>query len=286
MGLPKKLKNAIASIEIDARQEIARFDMAVGLASIARPLRHGAQPNGFITRQKWNGGDISIRGLSPDDHDLGVLLAFILLAEQQKPATQPGEEVEGLLLPTKTVNAAASSEVVTIKATYSQIRKLLGIKAGSVCSNSAIWESLTNLSTIVIDVKDGERTALTHLIKHGAATTGAALTVTLSYRLTRAMLGGGSYAAVDMTVFRALPKGAARIMYVWLASWFGGAAGTNIISLDKLAKHVWGEGKSTNEEKRKRRHCMKIALTKLVEVSTGGWVVKMNEPVEITRIRT
>jgi hypothetical protein len=287
MALSNKLKRAIASREIDARNDVARLDMAFGLASVARPRKTGAQPKAFAEtiKQTWVGGVIGIRGIALSDHDLGVLLALIILAEQQKPVVEQGVSIEGLLLPTKSENAATVADVVTVKTTHAKVAMTMGIKSKGSCVNDAIWESLKNLATIVIDVKDNNRVALTHLIKQGQGTKDTALVVTLSYRITRAIFGDGSFAAVDMRIFAALPKGAARIMYVWLASWFGGASGTRHIKIDNLAVHVWGSD-ATAEEVREHRRTLSLALQKLNSASES-WCVKIEKQmIEITRIKS
>lgn len=283
----KQRKNAIASREIDAREEVARYDMAFGIASIARPLKKGSVRTAFIKKQGWKGGVICIRGITPDDHDLGVLLAFIVLAEQQRPERQQGREVAELLLPTKQKNAAADLDVVTVAITYAAVRQILGLKSDSGTNNAAIWQSLCNLATIVIDAQADGKIALTHLIRPSRGTANETLTVTLSYRLTRALLGEGSYGAIDMKAFRALPGGATRILFVWFCSWFGGSRGNRRVGLNKLVEIVWGEPttKMAVNDIKNRRRAVRNSLTS-IQYQSGHWRfdIGVNDNVTVKRI--
>lgn len=269
-----------ASLAIDARNEIARLDMPIGLASFCRPFRPGSVRTAFICHQPWMDGVVSLRGIAPDDHALGVLLAVLVICEQQAcpPVLSFGSEVDSLIVrgDSDSDNRALNMGSMSIATTYAEIRKLTGVRSDNAVNNKAIWESLQNLATITLDVRvdDGGR-ALTHLISAGK-TKSNMLAVSLSYRLTRCVLGVGSYGAIDLSVFRALPRGSARILYVWLCSWYGGAFGERSIAMDKLVGHVFGESKLgvTQELLRNRRRHVRSSL---LSISDHGWSFRISK---------
>jgi len=283
------LSNQQISLAIDGRKEVARLDMATGLVSIARPLKTGAQRMAFIKKQRWKGGEVTMRGIAQDDHDLAVLLAFIVLAEQQNNNFCAGKDVESLLPETKYTNAADELIVITVNTSYVEVCRVLGIK---VCgsANSAIWQSLCNLATIVVDATSNGEEALTHLIIFGNGIGNKSLSVTLSYRLTRALLGDGSYGAIEMNVFRNIPRGAARILYVWLISWCGGHYGTRVpIGLNRLVEHVWGESveKLSQNTRKDRRRVIRNSLREIERASNEIMTCKfVDDNVVIQRLRS
>lgn len=282
----KTRKNNLASAAIDARNDVARFDMACGLASLARPLKTGARREAFHIKQKWNGGSLDIVGVALSDYDLGVLLALIVLAEKQQPEPQLGSEISNLLPATTEENLAKGLEVVTINTSFAAIKKILGVTTDDGNTNDVIWESLRLLATTVVDARDGKRRAITHLISYGKGLEDS-LSVTLSYRLTRALMGAGSYAAIKMDVFARLPRGTVRILYVWLSSWYGGALGARAVGINTLVESVWDDKvhKMTSSTLKDRRRVVREALQH-IQSADKDWQVELNgDCATITRQR-
>lgn len=231
------------SLEIDARNEVARLDMAFGLASIVRPARAGLVRKAIEKRQPWNGGEITIKGNELDDHDFGVLLALLVIGEQ-KPTLQKGCEVEGLLPIKRKANLAESADVVTIHTTFGEIRNILGLKSDGRKNNDAIWSSITTLATMVVEANADDNWSFTHLIGNGKGEGNKTFSLTLSYRLTRALLGEGSYAAIDMHVFRSLPSGTTRVLYAVMCAWCIERKCQKQVSLMKLVERVYGRSEA------------------------------------------
>jgi hypothetical protein len=242
--------NALAAREIDARGKVARLDMPIGLSSIVRPHRKGAAKRNIEVTQSWKGGEIKLKGIALSDHDLGVLLALLVIAAQSNPEPVLGSFVEGILNPkyieleevkSGITNVASEQQVVTVITSYAEICRILGVKeCGDV--NNAIFQSLEDLAGVVLSAKAGVRRAFTNLIYNGTSNN-KSLSVTLCYRLTIGLLsiGSDSYAPIDMKIFVALPKGVPRIIYTWILAWFSGAHGKRRIGINRLIGHVWGE---------------------------------------------
>ncbi len=260
---------------MDARAGIARQDMPLGLSGLVRPVvrlkkSKDGKPGrrGYIEnlRQSWNGGEIILNGPEIDAQDLGVLLACAALAlrdAERHADLKQSIDIEGLLAapPNKQPNAAADKLTFTLETTLAAICREIGRDPEDGRAHQLIRDSLVRLSSIVVTAKSGERGAFTHLIAGGAWEGRNAVSVTLNYRLTRAMLGDGSFGRVRMQVFRNLsPVG--QVLYHWLACWRPGYGTCPPIGLDVLARHVWGED-AKGATARERRQQLRRALAEL-----------------------
>ena len=273
---------------MDARQGVARQDMPLGLSGLVKPVvrlkksKDGKpERRGYIEnlRQSWNGGEIILNGAEIDAQDLGVLLSCAALAlrdaDRHGYLTQ-GVDIEGLLAtpPRNQPNAAADKDVFTLDTTLAALCREIGRDPEDGRAHQMIRDSLARLSSIVITAKSGARGAFTHLISGGAWQGRNAVSVTLNYRLTRAMLGEGSFGRVRMQVFRNLsPVG--QVLYHWLACWRPGYGTCPPIRLDTLARHVWGED-AKGAMVRRRRQQLREALA---ELPIDEWGVEFDKQV-------
>jgi hypothetical protein len=247
------------SLEIDAREGVVRLDMAIGLSAIAKPFKHKAIRGAFDITRDWKGDAVNFKGVELNDNDMGIMLALMSIAQKMKPAVHFPElpkpkldqesDKETSLIPHDLKssqkkaedNAALQCDVVTIDASFKDICDELEIKSDSSAFNKVIRESVARLATIVVTGMSGSDWAITHLIENAKSEDmKKSLRVTLSYRLTYALIGSASYGAVDMKVFNKLPHGAARILYVWIVCWFGAAKKARVVGLNKLVCHAYG----------------------------------------------
>lgn len=260
---------------MDARAGIARQDMPLGLSGLVKPvvrLKKGKDGKparrGYIEnlRQSWNGGEIILNGPEIDAQDLGVLLACAALAlrdADRHADLKQSVDIEGLLAtpPKNQPNAAADKLTFTLETTLAALCREIGRDPDDGRAHQMIRDSLVRLSGIVTTATSGARGAFTHLIAGGAWEGRNAVSVTLNYRLTRAMLGEGSFGRVRMQVFRNLsPVG--QVLYHWLACWRPGYGTCPPIGLDTLARHVWGED-AKGAMVRRRRQQLRDALAEL-----------------------
>lgn len=198
-----------------------------------------------------------------DAMELGVLLAVCALGLRgQADDIQPGNAVAGLLASHSYDNEAAQNDTVTVRMTLADICREIGRDPDDGSAHRLIRRSLRRLSSIVVaaGTADGGW-AQTHLIARtiGHPKRGHPVTITLSYRLTNALLGIRSYARIRMGVYRLLTP-VSRVLLYWLSCWYGGAYGSRRIRLDRLATHVWGHRSTPN---RKRRQQLRQALDAL-----------------------
>ena len=252
---------------MDARQGVARQDMALGLAPFLKPVIRGKR--GWIEgiKQSWNGGVLELAGPELDAGDLGVLLALLALALRNTagagPRLEPGRAVQGML-PEESGgkrNAAADEDVLPLQTTLAAICREVGRDPEDGRAHAAIRASIKRLQGVVIEARSGDAWASTHLIAGAAGRGKGAVSVALNYRLTRAVLGTASYSRIRMSVWRRLsPVG--QVLYHWLACWRPGYGTCPPIGLDTLARHVWGED-AKGAMVRRRRQQVRDALAEL-----------------------
>lgn len=268
---PKNKKPAlpiVARREIDARSGIARQDMAIGLAAIFRPRLRGKRTVVEV-RQAWNGAEIILTAPEMDASDLGVLLSLLHLAGEIKE-TQAGNATAGLIPGSESgtgkANGAGSLPTITLNTSMAEICRTLGRDPEDGRAHRMIRSALRCLSMVVVEVQGGADWRQTHLITGAAGRGRGAVSVTFSYRLTRALLLAGSYARIDMMAWPAMPP-VTQVAYHWLAAWFGGAHGERRISVEKLAAHVWGDAAKNQQQRQNRKDALRRALAALPD----GW---------------
>uniref|UniRef100_E6PSI4 Putative Replication protein C n=1 Tax=mine drainage metagenome TaxID=410659 RepID=E6PSI4_9ZZZZ len=266
---------------MDARQGVARQDMALGLAPFIKPVIRGKR--GWVEgiTQQWNGGTLELAGPELDAGDLGVLLALLALALRavagDEPHLESGRAAKGILPEPggkPKPNAAAEKDVLPMQTTLAAICREIGRDPEDGRAHAAIRASIKRLQGVVIEARSGDAWASTHLIAGAAGRGKAAVSITLNYRLTRAVLGTASYGRVRMQVFRDLsPVG--QVLYHWLACWRPGYGTCPPIRLDTLARHVWGED-AKGAMVRRRRQQLRDALA---ELPIDEWSVEIDKQV-------
>ena len=262
--------------DMEVRRHIARQDMALGLMPIFRPLADGAQRKEIHFKQQWNGGMVFMRGVEMSEQDLAVLLALLALALRvENPEQQRGREIPGLKARGRAVQRAP---VVTLHTSMTEICCVLGRDPDSHGTRCAIRDSIERLMMVVIRAKVGKAHGMTHLISGEVGVGRNAIEITLSYRLTRALLAGGSYAAISMRDYRALPAGVPRLVFAWLCAWMA-ADRRRSIAVSTLEKHIWpdppgGEGDSAARARRRRAAELRAALNDLRGI---GWGITLDQ---------
>lgn len=285
-----------ARTRIEQSREVARFDMATALASLFRPVRGRARRE-IVQEQEWMGATIRFRSIELSDFDLGVLLAILSLAFQRDSMAEeclPGEggcagnqwliEGERLRVPD---NYAMQNPVVNLTTSIRRVCKSMGIpEAGD--SWRSVKISIERLSMVIMAVEAGRgrdrRWATTRLIAASVGH-GDMAGISLNYRLARALLGNGSYAAISMADYRMLPSGIARLAYTWLTAWFASKIGTRRIGLEALERHIYGSPSSDRKTRSKRRLALKAGIEALRLIGWGVEWEKDGEAVEIERRR-
>jgi len=305
-----KEENKAISFEIDTRNQIARLDMATGLAGIARPLKNGATRHALEIHQPFDEWTMTFRGSALTDRDLGVLLAIISIAQKQhkefgkqlnfKPKI--GSEIEGLfqeniegvackIKPKEAVegnNIANDRSVITVETSFQKIRGELGRKSSSSLNSNLILASLHWLSSITVLMKKNESKlwGISKLI-HAGAGNDQTLSITLSCRLAEVILGSAvGHGATDLKIYRNLDNSVSKILYAFLAAYLASHNQKKIL-LNNLVKHVWGEDitKLSKENLKDRRKKIRSAISDIEEVSSKQWTFteRKDEVVEINR---
>jgi hypothetical protein len=257
---------------VDARDYVARQDMAFGLCALVRPaIRLGAgRRRAFVEGrpQRWQGGEVIVQGPEIDSDDLGVLLACAAIALERfdHPSTRldAGKRSTGLVAPSRpgVANLAEDLDACTVATSFAEVCRLLGRSPDDGRAHAAIRASLARLASIVLIARQGHEEAFTHLLASGESTGRNRLTVTLSFRLTGTLVGARSYGRIRMDAWQRL-KPVARVLYHWLACWRPGHGRCPPIGLDTLAAHVWGPDDATPNLARRHRQQLRAALGEL-----------------------
>lgn len=285
-NIKSNVANRARTLAIDNTNSVVRVDMAMGIAPIARPRKKGVDRLNIDHHQKWKGGVIRFKGEELDDTDLGILLAIMLIAQQQKPESISGVNA-GTILPSTfegpIENNAIEEEVIVVKTKYSKIREVLEKKGEGGSNDKTIFECLLRISSITVCSEFGSKKSFTHLI-HAGKTEDDFLTIVFSYRLTRVLLGleNSNYGAINMKIFNSLSKGTAQILYVFLCSWFGASIEQRPVGIEKLVQHVHGESilNMTPSQRKGRIHSVKKALEEIGIKAKGTLNVKSDNKVK------
>ncbi len=259
---------------MDARQGVARQDMALGLSPLVKPIIRGKRVWLEGIKQSWNGGLLELAGPELDAGDLGVLLALLALALRNtgEQRLEPGLAVQGMLPKSGgKPNSAGDKDVLPLQTTLAAICREIGRDTEDGRAHAAIRASIKRLQGVVIEARSGDAWASTHLIAGAAGRGKGAVSVALNYRLTRAVLGTASYGRIRMSVWRRLsPVG--QCLYHWLACWRPGYGTCPPIWLDTLSRHVWG-AEAAGATLRDRRRMLLAALS---ELPSDEWTVQIH----------
>ncbi|MHB1951616.1 MAG: replication protein C, IncQ-type, partial [Acidiferrobacteraceae bacterium] len=249
----------------DVAKEVARHDMAIGLAGIFRPLRDGAARKEIVLTQRWAGGTVILRGVELGERDLAVLLALLAIALRSDLVPGRGDLVPAL----RTAGGASDMDVVTVYTSLSDVCREAGVDPDSHGGRHSVRVAIDRLMMIIVRAESASGWRSTQLIGGAIGRGRDAVEITLCYRLTRAVLGTGSYAPICMRDYRALPGGLARIVHVWLTAWMCGASERRI-SINALMPHIYGPAASPRTARHRR-----LRLRAAIEAQQAcGWCVE------------
>ena len=237
-------------------EQVARCDMALGLLPLfCASACKGNRGILNLPLQKWKNGTIQITGPELDASDQDVLYAILAIAMQQydekdqPPITEQGSVCKEL----ETKGSAETAVTVSVETGMDDIISMIGISKGGA-QRKSIRESIKRLSMIIVEARDGENWAISHLISGAAGYGKNEISIRLNWRLTKALLatgvkGGGSYTAISMVDRRKLSRGVPRLVHSFLCAWYGQPGNhTKLISKRAMAQHVYGPpgDRSTN----------------------------------------
>lgn len=247
----------VAGREFDARNEIARQDLATAMAEIFTPRTKGRRQV-IETKRVYRGVTVRITGPELNSTDLGVLLALEVLAARDVSDVAPCADREGLLpVGSQSENNAGAYSSLSIRTTIASVAELLGRSGRDGSAGRMIRESLRYLMMVVVEGERGADWGANHLIA-AAINRGGVLTVSLNYRATRAVIGTGQWAAIDMVRFRNASQIERVLMHRLAAHCTGGAPLP--VSIDRLVEVCWTRSTKTVTEMDVRRTRIRDAL--------------------------
>ena len=253
---------------------IVRHDPAIASAALFHPLRKdkGPRPKLDLT-QEFSGFTIRYRGpdqLSIDDQ--GVLLAIMAIAEKEGKelsSTTTGNYTKQVLDALLPAGCNHSVSTVYIDAHLYLILKTAGMSTDKR-SYTQLRECIDRLASVTVFVDCYGDSMQMRLLSRVIKATGE-IKIGLNERLAKAFLGG-QYVKIDIAERQKLAGDVAKGLHAWLSAVMH--QGNKLsCGIDKLAKRVYGEGKTTEGALRKRRHRVKEALG-LIN-SLAGWTVDL-----------
>lgn len=263
-----------AALEIDARNRVARQDLATAFAAIYTPRVVG-QRLYIETSALYHGVVIRISGPEIDPTDLGVLLSIVTIAGSAHSNVRPGAEC-GSLLPHPPAehdgrakpNAAAGEGSVMVETSIHAIATMIGRDGRDGQAARAIRASLRRLMSIVISAERGEEWGITHLLRSSVGR-GGSVEIDLNYRATRAVTGEGQWAPLDMTRFRDAGPLERILMHRLAAHCVGHPL---LVTIDRLVEVCWTRPPKNAADKRKRRQLIRNALPRCLPAGVSARV--------------
>lgn len=274
-------KPAAARRHAQLSRQVARNDMALGLTSLFRPLPDGAVRREIVAEQEFAGVKLRFRGVEMSIFEQGVFFAVLAVALRGGEFSSAAQA--GLLpdLPHKDVratdhaaNIAAQRDSLEVRTSLAELCCMAGLqrKPGGE-TIEAIKTAFERLHGVTVFAQAGDHQwGITHLLGGGLGH-GGEVAVRLNPRATRALLaaGSGSYAQIEMPVYRALRGTVPRALYAWLAAWFCGRSGAREISIERIEVHVFGAVASAKASRSRRRKQIAQALAAIGEASGGEY---------------
>lgn len=243
--------------ELDARNDVARQDLATAMAEIFTPRIRGRRQI-VEAERTFHGVTVRITGPELDATDLGVLLALHAIAVRDVGDVAPCAARTNLLPDErKAVNNARNSASLAIRTTVAAVAELLGRDSRDGRAAGMVRKSLRYLMMVVVEGERDGNWGANHLIA-AAWDRGGALTVSLNYRATRAVMGTGQWAAVDVARFRSATEIERVLMHRLAAHCTGGAPLP--VGLDRLVAVCWTRPAKSEVEARVRRSRIRAAL--------------------------
>lgn len=236
----------------------ARLDAAVGLSALFMALPDTSRDEGIARtlRQKWKGGLVIIMGRVMSSFPQDILLA-LLAAARDGNAALPGEDM--IADGESGMGQAEGREVISLRVTYPRLAELSG-HTNSTKFRAAARDAVQMLAGVTVRGEGADGSFAVQRLISGAAGEGRkGVSVTLNWRLSLAVLGGGIYGSIPLAERHQLDK-TARIVHAWLACWLG-AKTRGSISLAALAAHIFPTGKKpTARQQRFQQSALKRAM--------------------------
>ena len=269
----------------EKHKEVARNDMAIGLCGLFRVISKKCKRLEIgqgQCEQAWNGGTVKVQGVACDDGDLSALLAILFLAlRAESDVTVRGEEAPpSLVRDRRRENEALRNHSLQLTTTISAVCRAAGCR-----TDGGGWRSLKasieRLASIEVTARLGARWATTQLLTHRYNEQGK-VTIWLSFRLARVFTGESSYASVPMAAYRRLNSAPSRVIFAWLASWWGGSVhGSRKIGMEALEHHAYGNHAMDRRTRSKRRLAIRTALDDIQQA--GCWSFTWHDDIAVVQ---
>lgn len=268
----RRQSNRIWASDIDARDGLARQDLALAFAQIFTPKIVGRRQY-LEQRVKWKNGWIQFNSPELDSTDLAVLLASTLLAARCPHDLAPSQNREALLPVMAGKNGVADSESMGVDTSIRELAVIIKRDPRDGRAAVAIRASLRRLMSVVVTVSQGgeDNWGSTHLVT-AAFSAGGRLKIALNFRATRAVLGNGNWARVNVAKIAAAGPVERVLMHRLAALCVGKPLP---VSISRLTETCWTREATTARRQKEREAAVRAALI-CGSVVPDGRVVKIS----------
>lgn len=263
------LARQIAAREIDARNEIARQDLATAMAEIFTPRIRGRRHVVEVERV-YRGVTVRITAPELDATDLGVLLALHAIAARDvRDLATCASRADLMPVDRAECNDSRDMSSLVVHTSVHEIARMIGRDPRDGRAAAMIRAALRHLMMVVVEGSRGQSWGANHLIR-APSECGGRVVASLNYRATLAILGQGQWAAVDMARFRRASEIERVLMHRLAAHCTGGSPLP--VSLDRLAETCWTRPAKDERRQRERVSLVRAALPHVLPRDTAAVV--------------
>lgn len=263
--------------------DFAKFDPAIAIASIFRPVTKGPRPKIDVTRE-FDGYKLRFVNYEAlDVRDQSVLLGVCGLSGVAAAGPEgiayldrnaSGVIGKQLWLDLQPSERAVSESATVVTCSYYQLMHAAGIafaRKPSLADYDRLKDILFRLSSVGCRAeKDGYDWSM-RMLAYAAKPDGT-ISIALNSRFAAALGAGGHYIHVNLEERRQLSTDIAELLHCYLTSWIRKGSSQRVL-LDKLVVQVWGAMSKNDATNRKWRERIKHALEEVDALD--DWSVNM-----------
>lgn len=260
---------------------MVRFDPAIGLAGLFRPLQARQCRDSCNVTQRFNGFDIEWR--SPEA--LGIpeqtlLLALALLAApgsqrlSMQPTSQVGRELRAAL---SAKGELLQGDTASIHTSLSELARLCGYAEAGGANLEQVRRMLRRLAKVTVWMRTPDFEASSNLLAVVIARSGR-IRVALNARLGRSAWGEAHYVSISLAERLTLPTQTAMALHAHLSAVIR-IGRSHAFEWPRLERAVWGDNASGSTF-RARKAKLRVALAAIGSlcwsVAVQGEVVRLH----------
>lgn len=257
--------------------QYVRYDPALGLAGLFRPLQARQQSQRCCVKQQFGGLEFEwVAPEAPGIPEQTLLLALMALAAPgtQRLAMQPVSPVgRQLRVALATDGELFHGDAASIHTSLSELARLSGYADCGGTTLEQVRRMLRRLAEVTVWIRTPDYEASSRLLSVAITRTGRTR-VALNARLALAAWGEGHYVAISLAERLSLNTQTAMALHAYLSAVIR-TGRTHAFQWPRLERAVWGDN-ANGSTYRSRKAKLLAALD---EISSNGWAVSVQRGV-------